>query len=137
MASGANDHASEPADVGIRVGAAGVLVVVVVLLVASSCRGGSSHENAWVSCPPPAGRADVRRFRVTGGETCSHARRVLAYTAFGHEGACGRSCHYLGFTCQDSPGGLEPTSFGGSYYTYEDDSCVRGPRRAAWRIVIH
>jgi hypothetical protein len=79
----------------------------------------------------------VRQFRVKGGETCRHAKRVLDYTAFGHEGGCGRACHYLGFTCQERPGGLEHNSSGGSYYTYVDDSCARGQRHANWRIVFH
>jgi hypothetical protein len=114
-----------------------VLVGVVVLAVASSCGGRSSHTAAWVSCPRPPGRADVRRFRVEGGETCGHARRLLGYTAFGHEGGCGRTCHYLGFTCGERPGGLERNSSGGSYYTYVDEWCARGPRRATWRIVFH
>jgi hypothetical protein len=74
---------------------------------------------------------------VRGGETCSHGSRVLGYTAFGHEGSCGDACRYLGYTCREHPGGLRSNSSGGSYYTYEDDACVRGPRQAAWRIVVH
>jgi hypothetical protein len=105
-------------------------------------RGGASHNSRtqaaeWASCPRPLARADVRQFRVKGGETCRHAKRVLDYTAFGHEGGCGRACHYLGFTCQERPGGLEHNSSGGSYYTYVDDSCARGQRHANWRIVFH
>jgi hypothetical protein len=113
-----------------------VLVGIVVLVIASSCGGRSSHVE-WVSCPRPPGGADVRQFRVKGGETCGHARRVLGYTAFGHEGGCGDACHYLGFICRDRPGGLKRNSSGGSYYTHVDDWCARGPRRAAWRIVFH
>jgi hypothetical protein len=119
-------------------GTACVLVGVVVLAVASSCGGQSSQAAAsWTSCPRPPGGADVRNFRVKGGETCAHARRVLDYTAFGHEGGCGRGCHYLGFTCQERPGGLKRVPGGGSTYTYSDDSCTRGSRQAEWRIVFH
>jgi hypothetical protein len=117
---------------------AACVVGIVAIVCLSSCRGGeSSHTAAWVSCPRPPGHADVRRFSVRGGETCSHARRVLGYTAFGHEGACGRACHYLGFTCRDDPGGLRRDQSGGSYYTYVDDWCTRGHRQATWRIVFH
>src|SRR5438132_825593 len=110
-------------------GTACVLVdVAVVLVAASSCGGRSSHA-AWVSCPRPAdSAADVRRFRVKGGETCAHARRVLGYTDFGHEGECS-PCHYLGYTCRQLPGGLKRNSSGGSSYTYEDDLCVSGQRQ--------
>ena len=118
-------------------GTACVLVGIVVLVVASSCAGRSSHAAEWRSCPRPPGGADVRQFRVRGAETCGHARRVLGYAAFGHEGGCGRACHYLGFTCQERPGGLKRNSSGGSYYTYVDESCARGSRHAAWRIVFH
>jgi hypothetical protein len=109
------------------------LVGLVILVAASSC-GGTRHER-WVTCPRPPEGADVRQFRVKGGETCGHARRVLDYAAFGHEGECS-PCSYLGFMCRERPGGLERNSFG-SYYTFSDDSCVHGPRRAAWRIVFH
>jgi hypothetical protein len=110
-----------------------------VLLAALS---GCGHHHAsraqtWTSCPRPSSAADIRQFRVRGGETCSHGSRVLGYTAFGHEGSCGDACRYLGYTCREHPGGLRSNSSGGSYYTYEDDACVRGPRRAAWRIVFH
>jgi hypothetical protein len=74
---------------------------------------------------------------VRGGETCSRARRVLGYTAFRHEGSCGDTCHYLGYVCQQHPGALKSNAYSGSYYTYEDDTCIRGPRQAAWRIVFH
>jgi hypothetical protein len=121
----------------MRRGTACVLVGIVVLVAASSCGGGSSHAAAWVSCPRPLGGANVRQFRVKGGERCRHAKRVLDYTAFGHEGGCGRACHYLGFICQEHPGGLEHNSTGGSYYTYEDDSCALGQLHAAWRILFH
>ena len=119
-------------------GTACVLVgVAVVLVFGSSCGGRSSNAAAWVSCPPPPdSAADVRRFRVKGGETCGHARRVLGYTDFGHEGECS-PCHYLGYTCRQLPGGLKRNSSGGSYYTYQDDLCVSGQRRASWRIVFH
>lgn len=95
----------------------------------------SARAAAWLPCPRPRSHADIRRFRVAGGETCAHARRVLDYAAFGHEGGC---CPHqsLGFTCHDRPGGLERNSSGGGY-TYDDDWCVRGVRRAAWRIVFH
>jgi len=108
-----------------------------LLVLASSCGGHASHAAAWLSCPRPPSDADIRQFRVKGGETCAHANRVLGYTAFGHEGSCGDACHYLGYTCRQLPGGLKSNSSGGSYYTYEDDSCVRGQRHAAWRIVYH
>jgi hypothetical protein len=63
---------------------------------------------------------------------------MLGFTAFGHEGSCGDvGCHYLGYTSSQHPGGLESNRFGGSYYTYEDDACIRGRHRAAWRIVYH
>ena len=35
------------------------------------------------------------------------------------------------------PADSNRTLFGGSYYTYEDDVCVRGQHQAAWRIVFH
>jgi hypothetical protein len=92
----------------------------------------------WTPCAPPPSDAgaDIRRFRVRGGETCSHAARVLGYTAFGHEGGCGDACHYLGFVCQQRPGGLKSNSSDGSY-TFEDDTCARRRRQSAWRIVFH
>src|SRR5436190_21700266 len=113
-------HASWGACLGVGLG----------LVLASACGGRSS---SWTSCPSPPGRADIRHFKVQGGETCGHARRVLDYTAFGHEGGCG-PCHYLSFTCEEHQGGLRRNSSGGSYYTYADDLCVQGDRRAAWTI---
>ena len=119
---------------GIRISC--VLVGLVVVMIASACGGRSSHR--WVSCArPPGSAADVRDFKVNGGETCSHASRILGYTAFGHEGGCGDACHYLGYTCRERPGGLKRSSGGGSFYTYVDDWCVRGSRHAAWRIIFH
>lgn len=109
-----------------------------LLATVSGCGHHSSRAVTWTSCPRPSSAADIRRFRVSGGETCRHAARVLGYTAFGHEGGCGNDgCHYLGYVCGDHAGGLKSNSYGGSYYTYEDDICARGPRRAAWRIVSH
>lgn len=113
------------------------LVAVGALLLGNSCGDHSSHASAWVSCPRPSSAADIRRFRVKGGEACDHAKRVLGYAAFGHEGACGDACHYLGYNCRDHPGGLKRNSSGGSYFTYVDDLCVRGSRQAAWRVVFH
>jgi hypothetical protein len=115
------------------------LIVVALLCVGVACGCGSSEATAaWTPCPRPASDADIRHFRVTGGETCSHAKRVLDWTAFGHEGMCGDSgCRYLGYVCRQRPGGLAPTDGGGSAYTYEDDSCVRGSHRGAWRIDYH
>jgi hypothetical protein len=118
-------------------GAVCALVGGATLLAASSCAGGSSHATAWTSCPRPAGTAaDIRRFRVEGGETCRHANVVLGYAAFGHEGGCS-PCHYLAYTCREVPGGLKHNSSGGSFYTYADFSCTRGGRRGAWRIAFH
>jgi hypothetical protein len=119
-----------------------VVVVVVVggalLATLSGCGHHASRAVMLTSCPRPSSAADIRRFRVRGGETCSHAGRVLGYAAFGHEGSCGDdACHYLGYVCGQHPGGLKSNSSCGSYYTYEDDVCVRGPRQAAWRIVFH
>lgn len=101
------------------------------------CGHHASRRLTWTPCPRPPGAADIRRFRVRGGETCTHASQVLGYTAFGHEGSCGDACHYHGYTCRQHPGGLKSNSSGGSYYTYENDACVRGSREAAWRIVLH
>ena len=112
-----------------------MLIGAAVLVTGSSCGRRSTHA-VWISCPRPPSAADIRRFRVTGGEKCGHARLVLDYTAFGHEGGCGDACHHLGYTRYERPGGLERNSSGGSYYTYVDDRCVRGSRRAAWRIVV-
>jgi hypothetical protein len=113
------------------------LVGAALLATLSGCGHHASRAVTWTSCSRPPGAADIRRFRVRGGETCSHANRVLGYTAFGHEGSCGDACQYLGYICRQHPGGLKPNSYGGSYYTYEDDTCVRGARQAAWRIVVH
>jgi hypothetical protein len=113
------------------------LVAGFVLAGLSGCGHHASRVLLWTSCPRPSSAADIRRFRVRGGETCSHANRVLGFTAFGHEGSCGDACQYLGYRCRQQPGGLKSNGSGGSYYTYEDDACVRGQRQAAWRIVFH
>ena len=113
------------------------LVGGLLLASLSGCGHHASRAAMWTSCPRPSSAADIRQFSVSGGETCSHANRVLGYTAFGHEGSCGDACRYLGYTCRQHPGGLKSNSFGGSYYTYEDDVCVRGQHQAAWRIVFH
>jgi hypothetical protein len=108
-----------------------------VLAGASGCGHHASGALPWTSCPRPSSAADIRRFQVMGGETCHHGNRVLGFTAFGHEGSCGDGCHYLGYTCRQHPGGLKSNGFGGSYYTYEDDGCIRGHLQATWRIVFH
>jgi hypothetical protein len=113
------------------------LVAGAVLVAASGCGGHSSHAAAWTACPRPSSHADIRRFRVRGGETCAKAKRILDWVSFGHEGSCGRACRHLGYTCSQVPGGLKREPSGGSTYTYSDDTCVRGERRAAWRIVFH
>jgi hypothetical protein len=137
---GESERAYPSAAAGIcsnmRTGTACVFLGVSLLAAASSCGNDASRAAKWHSCPRPPSAADIRQFRVKSDQTCARARRVLGYTAFGHEGMCG-PCHYLGFTCTQRAGGLKRNSFGGSYYTYEDDLCVRGPRRAAWRIVYH
>jgi hypothetical protein len=108
---------------------------------ALTCLSGCSHHASdappRTPCPRPSIAADIRRFSVMGGETCRHANRVLGFTAFGHEGSCGDACHYLGYTCRQRPGGLKSNGSGGSYYSYEDDTCIRGRLQAAWRIVFH
>jgi hypothetical protein len=113
------------------------LVGGALLATLSGCGHHASRAVMWTSCPRPSSAADIRRFKVRGGEKCRHASRVLGYTAFGHEGSCGDACGYHGYTCRQRPGGLKSNSSGGSYYTYEDDACVRGLRQAAWRIVAH
>lgn len=115
-------------------------LVAGALLGASAACGSASSKSTttWTACPRPASHADIRRFRVAGGETCAHAKRLLDWTAFGHEGSCGNSgCHHLGYVCRQRAGGLVPTAGGGSTYTYEDDSCVRAERKGAWRVVFH
>jgi hypothetical protein len=116
-----------------------MLIVVGLLCVGVACGCGSSKATAtWMPCPRPASHADIRRFEVAGGETCAQAKRVLDWAAFGHEGMCGDSgCRHLGYVCWQRPGGLVPSAGGGSAYTYEDDSCVRGARKGAWRVVTH
>jgi hypothetical protein len=90
-----------------------------------------------VACPKPSTDADVRQFRVRGGESCEQGRRVLTYAAFRHGGGCDRGCHHDGYTCLEHLGRLTQFPSGASLYTYVDDVCIRGRREAAWRIVFH
>src|SRR3954453_9938540 len=114
------------------------IVASAVMGALGGCGNHTQHDVAWRACPRPTSAADIRRFRVRGGETCAHGKGILDYAAFGHEGMCGTDgCRYQGYTCRQQPGGLRANSTGGSDFTYEDAVCIRGRHEAAWRIVSH
>ena len=112
-----------------------IAVAVVVAGLGNAC-GHSTHASAWTSCPPPDGRADIRLFRVRGGETCEHARRVLTHVAF-HSKGCAHGCRHDGYTCLEHLARHTQANSGLSLFTYVDDVCTRGDDQAAWRIVFH
>jgi hypothetical protein len=116
-----------------RAAAVGVLTVALT----SACSGRSPHLDAWIACSRPPGPADIRQFRVRGEETCDHARRLLGYVASAQGGDCNRGCRHEGYTCLEHLVRFTQTLSGASSFTFVDDVCAQGTRRAAWRIVFH
>jgi hypothetical protein len=122
---------------GSTAGRAGALVAVLGVLLGSACGGRSPAAATWTACQRPAGDVDIRQFRVRGGESCHHARRILGYATFGSEGGCRQGCRHEGYTCLEHLGRHTQQQSGRSLFTYVDDVCARDTREAAWRVVFH
>ncbi len=118
------------------------LPLTMAVLLPSGCEQATGHRRALeqTSCrfrSPSESHLDIRNFKVSGGETCRHASRLVDGVDEGIEGGCRPpGCHVLGFACVERSGGLTFTRSGGgySYYRYSDAHCARGSMRASWRI---
>src|SRR5439155_4604655 len=119
------------------------LPLTMAVLLLSGCEPAKSHRRAREETPcrfrnPSGYHLDIRNLRVSGGEGCRHADRLVIAVDEGIEGGCGPpGCHALGFACVEHSGGLTSTRSGGgytNYYAYSDAHCALGRKRARWRI---
>jgi hypothetical protein len=123
--------------------ASSVLVVALPLTIAavlvSGCEHAKGHQRALeqTACRftrSPGAGMDIRNLRISGGETCPRANRLVLVLEAETETPCGPApgCHVLGFTCVYGGGRLAR----GGGYAYADVHCARGRERAAWRSCV-
>jgi hypothetical protein len=122
-----------------NVGAAAAIAAAAALL-ASACAHGTAKTNVardtacrWHN--PPGYTLVIRRFRVSGGETCAHAKKLVLGVEEERQGGCAH-CTVHGFVCVRRPGGLTSKGNGPTYYSHDDVHCSRGAWRASWRTLV-